>query len=185
MPAAIGGLKGIRRHSARDKAMLLVAQAVKEGWSVAKLAREAGISDNVACDVLALASKQVKDKADRELGILAGKMREAAHRAVPRVVEVSERALAACERVVERLEADLDEFTSIPGKHGDTPASIVLAGAAQKLAAAMSTLGATVKDLTGLKAAEAVAVKRAGERAKKDDSVDPWAMDFDVIDVIE
>jgi hypothetical protein len=163
--------------------MMLAPQAVREGWDSARLAKEARISTHVAQDVMALVSAKVHNKADRELGVLANTMREAAHTAVPATVELCQRTLSACHRVVDRLEADIQEFQTIPGKHGDTPASIVLAGAAQKLASAMSTLGATIKDLTGLKAAEDVAKKRAGERVKKDDSVDPWAMDFEPLDV--
>ena len=163
--------------------MKLLPQAVEERWTVARYAKEADVSTNTAMRLLQMASNKLANKADRELGVLAGKMQAAAHTAVPATVELCERTLSACSRVVERLEADIQEFQTIPGKHGDTPASIVLAGAAQKLASAMSTLGATIKDLTGLKAAEAVAVNTAKEKGRKDDSVDPWAVDFQVVDV--
>jgi hypothetical protein len=185
MPAAKGGLKGVRRNLARDKATMLVAQAVREDWGVTKFAKEAGVSTNVACDVLAEASRQVKNKADRELGVLAGKMRDEAHTTLPVAVALNRRALAACERVLECLERDIDRYgdAGIPGKNGETPASVVLARAAQTLAGAVSQLGGSIKDLTGMKAAETVAVKKAIEAGKRDGEVDPWAVDFEVVDV--
>lgn len=180
MPAAKGG-SSRRREPARDKAIRLAPQAIIEGKGAQWLSKNAGVSLQVACDVLATASQKVHAKADRELGVLASQMREAAQTAVPAAVAVMQRGLAACERVVEVLERDIDRYgdAGIPGKHGETPASVVLASAAQKLAAALWGLGGSIKDLTGLKAAEEVAKKRAGEEAKKSQSPNPWVIDFE------
>lgn len=183
MPAAKGGLKGVRRNVARDRAIKLVAQAHRESWGVERLAKEAKVSTCIASDVLANASEKVVAKVDRELGVLANQMREAAQTAVPNAIKLQQRTLSACERIIACLEADIERYgdAGIPGKHGETPASVVLAGAAKALAGAMATLGGSIKDLTGLKAAETVAVKRATADAGKTQAIDPWNVELEVL----
>jgi hypothetical protein len=87
-------------------------------------------------------------------------------------------------------ESDIIEGLSEPeedeeGRKGRirSPVSSELAGSAVTLSRAMALLGATIKDLTGLKAAETIGIQRAKEQAKKQNSVDPWATDFEVLDV--
>lgn len=183
MPAAKGGLKGPRRNIARDKVVKLIPQAVRENWGTVRLAKAAGVAEQVASDMLAEASRKVHAKADRELGVLANQMREAAQTAVPNAIKLQQRTLSACERIIACLEADIERYgdAGIPGKHGETPASVVLAGAAKALAGAMATLGGSIKDLTGLKAAETVAVKRATADAGKTQAIDPWNVELEVL----
>jgi len=183
MPAAKGG-SSRRREPGRDKAVRLIPQAITEGRGAQWLSKASGVSLQVSCDLLATASQKVHADVDRQLGVVGGKLREAANRAVPVAITLQERSLSLCSRLLDRLELDIQEYQSIQGKDGDRPASVELAKAAKTLAGAVATLGASIKDLTGLKAAERVAVIEGGQAAKakvNQRELDAGAVDVEVI----
>lgn len=72
--------------------MLLVPQAIREGWSRTKLAEEAGICHATAADVLAQVSAVIATSSQQELGIIATQMQQAAAKERPAVVRRLERA---------------------------------------------------------------------------------------------
>lgn len=173
-----------RREPAVDRAMLLVAQAIKEGWDCPRLAREAGVGTHVASNVLAKMSEKIVHQADRQLGVYATQMREAVQANIPKVVKLCERTLCSCEQILDRLESDIEQFDVIQTKHGEAPASIPLAGAAKTLAGAMASLGQTIKELTGMGLAERVAEAKAKADAKSGGKIRPWEVDIVEVDVL-
>lgn len=176
--------------------MILLPRAVAEGWTIAQFSEATGLSYVPARKMLIEASEKVSKKVDRELGVLVSDLREAARSAIPETVSQCQRALGVCGRILGVLESEIqaaesmdaidsdDEDEDEPKKRKRGPLSGELAGSAVSLSRAMATLGATIKDLTGLKAAETIGINRAKEQAKKQNTVDPWATDFEVLDMV-
>jgi hypothetical protein len=95
--------------------MLLVVQAVREGWGCDRLAKEAGICTTTAADVLATVSKSIVDKAHGELGVMAAEMRKEATKERPAVVrrlraagELADTLLAKAKELIEALDPEDD-----------------------------------------------------------------------------
>jgi hypothetical protein len=170
-----------------------VVTAIKEGWSVGRLSREAGVSRTVAGDVLASFSTKLVDKAESELGLLATTMQQAAAKERPAVVQRLQRvgkvadtliakveqlvALIDPEEVANELEIE-DEEQGYGGSLRRQRAPVPIESRLGALATALKAASAASKDAwTCFKDASGLSFAEDQARAKlKDDAKTPHAM---------
>ena len=178
-----------RREPARDRAMLLIVQAIREGWDSHKLAKEAKICTNTASDVLATVSKSIVDSKSRELGLTVRAMQREAERERPLVVtrmrslgSVADRLASVASSLLDRIESgeaeddeDEDESEDDGGKKSNRrkrspliETRLAALGSAIKAASAASADSwACFKDASGLSFAETAAVHAMKSTGKK------------------
>jgi hypothetical protein len=136
------------RTPARDRATAFLPQAIAEGWTIAKLQREAGIGKDTATKLLREASRKnsqaIGSELDRESNRAVGvarQVRDGQIEQAARIEALTEKALSDLEAKAKRGELsirDLGDLAKLREKHWQH-----------------------VKDMAGLNLAEKLAVAKA------------------------
>ena len=166
--------------------MLYIPQAIREGWSKDRLAKEAGICETTARDVLAQVSASIATKSQQELGLIATQMQQAAAKERPAVVQrlqrvgkVADTLIAKVEQLVALIDPEeVAEELEIDDKSGRQRAPVPIESRLGALATALKAASAASKDAwTCFKDASGLQFAEDQARAKlKDDAKTPAAM---------
>lgn len=136
----------VRRTPARDRCYKLLPQALREGWSARRLAKEADTTDMVASDILATTSQQMQANVSKVIGAESNKLAQEARKARESAI-----------KRLESLSGIVDSATqSLQAKGSQASAKDV-----KEVIAAASQLWKHVESLTGLDVAKVAATRQA------------------------
>lgn len=181
-----------KREPARDKARLLLPRALAEKWSCERLAREAGVSGEVALDLLREMSGKIESKVERELGLAVEAMRGVATREREKVTARLARVGALCDRLlVEAGEALGDKAGDCVDEESENEQGKVshglerleaVAGILSKAGKLAESSWKLFRSASGLELAERLTELQARERLKAgDDQIETWEADFTLL----
>jgi hypothetical protein len=192
------------REPGRDKAKLLIPQAIREGWSAPRLANEAGISHNTAGDLLVETSRKLQTKVDQELGLAVDAMRRLATQERERVTSRLAQVGIFADELLKTAKVELgfvleaqkdrtenglvsvatDDEGEDSGTHPDD-ARIAriekLAGILAKCGKASESSWQLFRSASGLELAERLTEAKAKANLSSKDSGQVWEADFTLL----
>ena len=147
------------RTPSRDKALPFLPQALAEGWSVARLAKEAGVGRHTAHHLLREGSKRSADSIGSELDregnravVVARQVRDGQIEQASRMEALTEKALKALEDKAAKGELnvrDLETLVKLREKHWAHVKELSGLGFAEKMHLAQAKGEATGKGFAG------------------------------------
>ena len=195
-----------QREPSKDKARLLIPQAIAEGWGCERLASEAGVSSEVSLALLRDYSRKIEAKVEHELGFHVEAMRRVATSERSKVTARLQNIGAFADSLLKSAEIELsmiqgEQFaaseTCIPAVSEGQPGSEcgerdsrgLRIAQIERLATVLAKVGkagesswALFRSASGLALAERLT--EASVRAKvtaKSETVEVWEADFELL----
>jgi hypothetical protein len=191
------GKSGRGREPSHDKARLLLPRALAEGWGCERLAKEAGVSGEVALVLLRDMSGKIKSKVEAELGLAVEAMRGVATAERSRVTarlaavgSVCDDLLSVAGALVAELKAAEGVFeVERAGAGGEVITEDQGLERLERLAKVLTSAGKAAesswklfRSASGLELAERLTELQAREKLKaEEDQGEVWEVDFTLL----
>lgn len=153
------------RTPARDKVRPFIPKALAEGWSIRKLAKEAGVSTGVAGSELKDASKQTEAELSSSLASQQNKSMRVAQRLRDAQIDRAERLNALQEQLLADLEEKARKNREWKGKEKDRPPALN-GREVETMIKLQERHWLHTKDMAGIAVAEKIAVNQAKGQAQ-------------------